>query len=205
MEDCECRGEEALWGEISCWERSLSASDCQRKAWEWGNEVVWRGAETEDCHGIAWTVHAIQTRGRKRHQEEEQVNFKNSLLDHLQCCLCILHFSSYLVWLVMFELHFPRKEKDPLKPKHPMSAYFLFTNDRRAALIAENKNFLEVIACTFSPISCSLTITLSKQNKKHKLLLLLFRFLRSQPKSGKTWQRNKGDPMKRFVHLVSQL
>ncbi|RDY03949.1 High mobility group B protein 13, partial [Mucuna pruriens] len=37
-----------------------------------------------------------------------------------------------------------KKEKDPLKPKHPMSAYFLFTNDRRAALIAENKNFLEV-------------------------------------------------------------
>ncbi|ESW32142.1 hypothetical protein PHAVU_002G296700 [Phaseolus vulgaris] len=37
-----------------------------------------------------------------------------------------------------------KKEKDPLKPKHPMSAYFLFTNDRRAALVAENKNFLEV-------------------------------------------------------------
>ncbi|KAK7399123.1 hypothetical protein VNO78_10299 [Psophocarpus tetragonolobus] len=37
-----------------------------------------------------------------------------------------------------------KKEKDPLKPKHPMSAYFLFTNDRRAALLAENKNFLEV-------------------------------------------------------------
>ncbi|XP_027341422.1 high mobility group B protein 6-like [Abrus precatorius] len=37
-----------------------------------------------------------------------------------------------------------KKEKDPLKPKHPVSAYFLFTNDRRAALLAENKNFLEV-------------------------------------------------------------
>lgn len=37
-----------------------------------------------------------------------------------------------------------KKEKDPLKPKQPMSAYFLFTNDRRAALLADNKNVLEV-------------------------------------------------------------
>ncbi|XP_040872089.1 high mobility group B protein 13-like [Glycine max] len=42
---------------------------------------------------------------------------------------------------------FEQKEKDPLKPKHPMSAYLLFTNDRRAALAAENNNLLEVIAC----------------------------------------------------------
>ncbi|KAL2342691.1 hypothetical protein Fmac_003976 [Flemingia macrophylla] len=41
-----------------------------------------------------------------------------------------------------------KKEKDPLKPKHPMSAYFLFTNDRRPALIAENKAFLEVSKIT---------------------------------------------------------
>ncbi|KAG5106179.1 hypothetical protein JHK82_043150 [Glycine max] len=37
-----------------------------------------------------------------------------------------------------------KKEKDPLKPKHPMSAYLFFTNDRRAALTARNKNLLEV-------------------------------------------------------------
>ncbi|RZB65660.1 High mobility group B protein 13, partial [Glycine soja] len=37
-----------------------------------------------------------------------------------------------------------KKEKDPLKPKHPMSAYLFFTNDRRAALAARNKNLLEV-------------------------------------------------------------
>ncbi|GKV40076.1 hypothetical protein SLEP1_g47750 [Rubroshorea leprosula] len=37
-----------------------------------------------------------------------------------------------------------KKEKDPLKPKHPMSAFFLFSNERRAALLAENKNVLEV-------------------------------------------------------------
>nr|GMD03343.1 high mobility group B protein 6-like isoform X1 [Ipomoea batatas] len=37
-----------------------------------------------------------------------------------------------------------RKEKDPLKPKHPLSAFFLFSNERRAALLAENKNVKEV-------------------------------------------------------------
>ncbi|KAF5734769.1 high mobility group B protein 13-like [Tripterygium wilfordii] len=37
-----------------------------------------------------------------------------------------------------------KKEKDPLKPKHPMSAFFLFSNERRAALIAGGKSFVEV-------------------------------------------------------------
>lgn len=41
-----------------------------------------------------------------------------------------------------------RKERDPLKPKHPISAFFLFTNDRRAALLAENKSVLEVAKIT---------------------------------------------------------
>uniref|UniRef100_A0A5B7CGP3 Putative high mobility group B protein 6 n=1 Tax=Davidia involucrata TaxID=16924 RepID=A0A5B7CGP3_DAVIN len=41
-----------------------------------------------------------------------------------------------------------KKEKDPLKPKHPMSAFFLFMNERRAALLAENKNVLEVAKLT---------------------------------------------------------
>lgn len=37
-------------------------------------------------------------------------------------------------------IHLYRKEKDPLKPKQPLSAFFLFNNERRAALLAENKN-----------------------------------------------------------------
>ncbi|XP_063939559.1 high mobility group B protein 6 [Daucus carota subsp. sativus] len=37
-----------------------------------------------------------------------------------------------------------KKEKDPLKPKHPVSAFFLFMNERRADLVAEKKNVLEV-------------------------------------------------------------
>ncbi|KAJ7945023.1 High mobility group B protein [Quillaja saponaria] len=41
-----------------------------------------------------------------------------------------------------------KKEKDPLKPKHPMSAFFLFTNERRAALLAENNGVLEVSKIT---------------------------------------------------------
>ncbi|CAH9106640.1 unnamed protein product [Cuscuta europaea] len=36
-----------------------------------------------------------------------------------------------------------KKEKDPLKPKKPMSAFFLFSNERRTALLAENKNAVE--------------------------------------------------------------
>ncbi|CAN1178177.1 High mobility group B protein 13 [Linum perenne] len=36
-----------------------------------------------------------------------------------------------------------KKEKDPLKPKQPMSAFFIFSNDRRAALLADNKNVTE--------------------------------------------------------------
>ncbi|KAF8027716.1 hypothetical protein BT93_E0590 [Corymbia citriodora subsp. variegata] len=41
-----------------------------------------------------------------------------------------------------------KKEKDPLKPKQPMSAFFLFTNERRAALLAESKTVLEVAKIT---------------------------------------------------------
>nr|KJB39686.1 hypothetical protein B456_007G025500 [Gossypium raimondii] len=38
-----------------------------------------------------------------------------------------------------------KKERDPSKPKQPMSAFFLFSNERRAALLADtgNKNVLE--------------------------------------------------------------
>ncbi|XP_042479548.1 high mobility group B protein 13-like isoform X2 [Macadamia integrifolia] len=37
-----------------------------------------------------------------------------------------------------------RKEKDPLKPKHPLSAFFLFSKDRRATLLQESTNILEI-------------------------------------------------------------
>ncbi|CAN0862816.1 High mobility group B protein 13 [Linum grandiflorum] len=36
-----------------------------------------------------------------------------------------------------------KKEKDPLKPKQPMSAFFIFSNERRAALLADKKNVTE--------------------------------------------------------------
>ncbi|KAL2550971.1 High mobility group B protein 13 [Forsythia ovata] len=41
-----------------------------------------------------------------------------------------------------------KKVKDPLKPKQPMSAYFVYANDRRAILLAENKNVLEIAKIT---------------------------------------------------------
>nr|GEV10068.1 high mobility group B protein 6-like isoform X2 [Tanacetum cinerariifolium] len=41
-----------------------------------------------------------------------------------------------------------KKEKDPLKPKRPESAYFLFMNERRAALVAESKSPVEIAKIT---------------------------------------------------------
>ncbi|CAA2985317.1 Hypothetical predicted protein [Olea europaea subsp. europaea] len=41
-----------------------------------------------------------------------------------------------------------KKVKDPLKPKQPMSAYFVFANERRAVLLAENKNIFEAAKIT---------------------------------------------------------
>ncbi|KAL5552367.1 hypothetical protein UlMin_002543 [Ulmus minor] len=41
-----------------------------------------------------------------------------------------------------------KKEKDPLKPKQPMSAFFLFTNERRADLVAEKKSVTEISKIT---------------------------------------------------------
>ncbi|KAK1616841.1 hypothetical protein QYE76_022358 [Lolium multiflorum] len=37
-----------------------------------------------------------------------------------------------------------KKEKDPSRPKQPMSAYFLYSQERRAALVAEKKNVPEI-------------------------------------------------------------
>ena len=37
-----------------------------------------------------------------------------------------------------------RKEKDPLKPKHPTTAFFAFSNSRRPALLEAKKPVTEV-------------------------------------------------------------
>uniref|UniRef100_A0ACD5ZNU9 Uncharacterized protein n=1 Tax=Avena sativa TaxID=4498 RepID=A0ACD5ZNU9_AVESA len=37
-----------------------------------------------------------------------------------------------------------KKEKDPSRPKQPMTAYFLYSQERRAALVAEKKNVPEI-------------------------------------------------------------
>ncbi|CAN6243804.1 unnamed protein product [Urochloa humidicola] len=37
-----------------------------------------------------------------------------------------------------------KKGKDPAKPKQPMSAYFMYSQERRAALVAEKKNVPEI-------------------------------------------------------------
>lgn len=35
-----------------------------------------------------------------------------------------------------------------MKPKQPLTAYFLFANEKRAVLLSENKNVLEVAKIT---------------------------------------------------------
>ncbi|KAH0872030.1 hypothetical protein HID58_069392, partial [Brassica napus] len=37
------------------------------------------------------------------------------------------------------------KHKDPLKPKHPILAFLVYVNERRAAFREENKNVLEFL------------------------------------------------------------
>jgi upstream-binding transcription factor len=46
-----------------------------------------------------------------------------------------------------------KKEKDPSRPKQPMSAYFVYSQERRAALVAEKKNVPEVMDPLFSRFS----------------------------------------------------
>ncbi|CAL5385205.1 unnamed protein product [Camellia sinensis] len=53
--------------------------------------------------------------------------------------------SAYLVFTTEAMM---RKEKDLLKPKQPISAFFMFRNERRAALLAENKTVYEVAKIT---------------------------------------------------------
>lgn len=64
-----------------------------------------------------------------------------------------LNFQSFIgisLFTGMRFLHFAfcRKEHDPSKPKQPLSAFFLFSSERHAALIAEKKNVLEVLVET---------------------------------------------------------
>lgn len=62
---------------------------------------------------------------------------------HLWCLYVIVFgVGHYIICLPLDYSN--RKEKDPLKPKHPVSAFFLFMNERRADLVAEKKNVLEV-------------------------------------------------------------
>ncbi|KAG8058641.1 hypothetical protein GUJ93_ZPchr0002g24671 [Zizania palustris] len=47
-----------------------------------------------------------------------------------------------------------KKEKDPSEPKQPMSAYFVYSQQRRAALVALKKNVPEVIAVSSFNFRC---------------------------------------------------
>uniref|UniRef100_A0A7N0U7J4 HMG box domain-containing protein n=1 Tax=Kalanchoe fedtschenkoi TaxID=63787 RepID=A0A7N0U7J4_KALFE len=54
-----------------------------------------------------------------------------------------------------------KKEKDPLKPKKPMLAYFIYSNERRPALMGQSKSVLEI-----SKITGEEWKTMSERKKK---------------------------------------
>jgi len=89
-------------------ERSLFASYCKGKTWEWGNEAVGRGAEAENCHGIAWTVYTIQARGRETEQEEEVNHIIPPLDLSTMLCVCVHNCGN---WCLSFTYIFIGKRR----------------------------------------------------------------------------------------------
>ncbi|THG07793.1 hypothetical protein TEA_009266 [Camellia sinensis var. sinensis] len=64
-----------------------------------------------------------------------------------------------------------KKEKDLLKPKQSMSAFFMFTNERRAALLAESKSVWEVAKITGEEWK-----NITEKQKKHEKVQLTLSF-----------------------------
>lgn len=71
MEDRNSRREEALWGKVSSWKRSLFEGCREREARKRSDEAVGGRAEAENSHGVAWAVSSVQTRSQKGDQEEK--------------------------------------------------------------------------------------------------------------------------------------
>lgn len=81
-----------------------------------------------------------------------------------------------------------RKEKDPLKPKQPMSAFFLFSNERRASLVAENKNVVEVVRLTAFRIGISLCLLMVELICFYSLILSTVFLIQLAKIAGEEWK-----------------
>lgn len=176
MEECKRGREETLWRKIWSWKGFLS-TDCRKgETWEGSNETSWGWAETENGQWIVGTVSPVQTGS---HLSLTHIpsrwfeicvartfnSMKSSLIsgsgyreeeeDHQVKYPCFSYLSSFWILHPMKVFtdrcfDFCRKEHDPSKPKHPLSAFFVFSSERRPALVAEKKNVLEVLTETFS-------------------------------------------------------
>lgn len=76
---------------------------------------------------------------------------QHSVIKHcLLCYWCLLSCLESREFVVLKLGNWAcRKEKDPLKPKHPTTAFFAFSNSRRPALLEDKKPVIEVPTLLF--------------------------------------------------------
>ncbi|CAL5434762.1 unnamed protein product [Camellia sinensis] len=107
-----------------------------------GKELEKKDNKKKGCPQILW----LKDQWRKSKKEKDQ-----------QPVFAFLAFTTKAMKL----LEEKQKEKDPLKSKQPMSALFMFKNERRAALLAKSKTVWEV-----AKITCEEWKNMTKKQKK---------------------------------------
>ncbi|KAJ4868676.1 High mobility group B protein 6 [Raphanus sativus] len=85
--------------------------------------------------------------------------------------------------------YFCRKHKDPLKPKHPISAFMFYANERRAAFREENKNVLEVAKMEKTGRSCQKNI---KHHMKRSIFVVVKKNKKPYLEAMEEYKRTKG-------------
>ncbi|CAN0837168.1 High mobility group B protein 13 [Linum grandiflorum] len=80
--------------------------------------------------------------------EAEQKEAYLQVTNKSSCCLDVSIFRSSCAQLLTHFLNH-RKERDPSKPKQPISAFFIFSNERRVVLATKNKSDTEVAKINF--------------------------------------------------------
>ncbi|KAK9143941.1 hypothetical protein Syun_013341 [Stephania yunnanensis] len=95
--------------------------------------------EISNILGAKWkTLKKRENEAMKLFEEEQKQKTAMELLEQY------LQFKQEVDKENMDKENKKKKEKDPLKPKQPLSAFFLYSKERRATLLEENKNVLEI-------------------------------------------------------------
>ncbi|TQD73003.1 hypothetical protein C1H46_041465 [Malus baccata] len=92
-----------------------------------------------------------------------------------------------------------KKEKDPWKPKHPMSAFFLFTNGRRPALAAENKTVTEITGEEWKNMTEEQKLPYEEMTRKNKEKYI------QEMEAYKEMKEEEASNLKKEKHEVLQL